>query len=234
MTQFENLQLDALLQGLQQGAVASEKEALLLADVDDTARLAATAAVLRDQGQRRIPARELVPGDVVVLEGGDKVPADVRFIEVNNMHVDESSLTGESMPVTKNTDLLAGPNLVPGDQTNIGFSGTYVTRGTARAIVVETGRKTVFGQVVDMVEAADKGETPLQRKMKEFVHTLIIAIFVVGALNFIFSTWIGFAISYSFLGAVSLGDAIIGSSSGFVGPTHIVLDSVSLWPRRSS
>ena len=137
------------------------------------------------------------------------MPADVRFIEVSNVHVDESSLTGESMPVAKNIDTLTGPNLVPGDQTNIGFSGTYVTRGSARAIVVETGRETVFGRVADMVEAADSGPTPLQRQMKEFVQTLIIAILVVGAINFVVGAWLGYAISYSFLGAVSLVVAAI-------------------------
>ena len=167
------------------------------------------ALVLRDHDQRRIPARELVPGDVVVLESGDKVPADVRFLDVSNVYVDESSLTGESVPVAKNVDLLVGPSLVPGDQTNMGFSGTYVTRGAARAIVVETGRKTAFGHVADMVEATGSGATPLQRQIKEFVQTLIIAILVVGALNFVFGAWLGYAISYSFLGAVSLVVAAI-------------------------
>lgn len=167
------------------------------------------ALVLRDKGQRRIPARELVPGDLVVLEGGDKIPADVRLVEVNNIHVDESSLTGESVPVKKKIDALSGEELVPGDQVNMGFSGTYLTQGTARAIVVETGMNTVFGRIADMVKAADTGLTPLQKKMKEFVHTLIVAILVVGAFNFGYGIYLGYSTAYSFLGAVSLVVAAI-------------------------
>ena len=165
--------------------------------------------VVRDGEQRRIPARELVPGDLVVLEGGDKIPADVRFCEVSNIHVDESSLTGESVPVKKVIEPLPGDDLVPGDQTNMGFSGTYLTQGTARALVVATGRETVFGRIADMVKAADSGMTPLQQKMKEFVHTLIIAIVVVGAFNFAYGVYLGYDTSYSFLGAVSLVVAAI-------------------------
>jgi magnesium-transporting ATPase (P-type) len=167
------------------------------------------ALVVRDNDQRRIPAKELVPGDLVVLEGGDKIPADVRFFETSNIHVDESSLTGESVPVKKNIDALAGEDLVPGDQTNMGFSGTYLTQGTARAIVVNTGMNTVFGLIADMVKAADSGLTPLQKKMKEFVRTLIIAILVVGAFNFGYGIYLGYDTAYSFLGAVSLVVAAI-------------------------
>ena len=166
------------------------------------------ALVVREKNQRRIPARELVPGDLVILEGGDKIPADVRFIETSNIHVDESSLTGESVPVKKTIQALSGEDLVPGDQTNTGFSGTYLTQGTARAIVVETGMQTVFGRIADMVKAADTGLTPLQRKMKEFVHTLIVAILLVGAFNFGYGIYLGYSTSYSFLGAVSLVAAI--------------------------
>jgi len=167
------------------------------------------ALVLRDLDQRRIPARELVPGDIVILEGGDKIPADVRFCEVSNTHVDESSLTGESVPVNKGVDSLDGEDLVPGDQKNMGFSGTYLTQGTARAIVVETGMNTVFGRIADMVKAAEAGLTPLQRKMKEFVRTLIIAILAVGAFNFGYGVHLGYDTAYSFLGAVSLVVAAI-------------------------
>jgi calcium-translocating P-type ATPase len=167
------------------------------------------ALVVRENSQLRIPARELVPGDLVVLEAGDKIPADVRFTEVANIHVDESSLTGESVPVEKIIDAVSGKDLVPGDQTNVGFSGTYLTQGTARAIVVETGIYTVFGRIADMVKSADTVTTPLQKKMKEFVHTLIIAILVVGAFNFGYGIYLGYEISYSFLGAVSLVVAAI-------------------------
>ncbi len=113
------------------------------------------------------------------------------------------------MPVKKQVEGLAGTDLVPGDQTNTGFSGTYLTQGTARAIVVETGRNTIFGQIADMVKAAQPGLTPLQRKMKEFVKSLIIAILIVGSFNFAYGVYLGYDISYSFLGAVSLVVAAI-------------------------
>jgi magnesium-transporting ATPase (P-type) len=194
--------LNAVLGFVQEGKAEGALDALRNMMVQE-------ALVLRDRNQRRIPARDLVPGDVVVLEGGDKIPADVRFIETSNIHVDESSLTGESVPVKKTIAALVGEELVPGDQTNMGFSGTYLTQGTARAVVVETGMQTVFGRIADMVKTADTGLTPLQKKMQEFVRTLIIAILVVGAFNFGYGIYLGYSSAYSFLGAVSLVVAAI-------------------------
>jgi calcium-translocating P-type ATPase len=194
--------LNAVLGSVQEGKAEGALDALRNMMVQE-------CLVMRDRDQRRIPARELVPGDVVILEGGDKIPADVRFLEVSNIHVDESSLTGESVPVQKVTAAQAGTDLVPGDQKNMGFSGTYLTQGTARGLVVETGLNTVFGRIANMVKGAEVGLTPLQRKMREFVRTLIIAILVVGAFNFAYGIYLGYAVSYSFLGAVSLVVAAI-------------------------
>jgi len=194
--------LNAVLGFVQEGKAEGALDALRNMMVQE-------CLVLRGHIQRRIPARDLVPGDLVVLEGGDKIPADLRFHEISNIHVDESSLTGESIPVQKITEPLPGMDLVPGDQKNMGFSGTYLTRGTARAIVVATGANTVFGRIADMVQAADTGMTPLQRKMQEFVRTLIIAILVVGAFNFAYGIYLGYDTAYSFLGAVSLVVAAI-------------------------
>ncbi len=194
--------LNAILGFVQEGKAEGALDALRKLMVQE-------AVVLRQLKQRRIPARNLVPGDIVILEGGDRVPADVRFFDVSNFYVDESSLTGESVPVAKTVETLTGEKLVPGDQKNMGFSGTFVTRGSARALVVETGRQTVFGRVADMVESAGSGPTPLQRQLKEFVHNLIAAILVVGAINFVVGAWLGYAITYSFLGAVSLVVAAI-------------------------
>ncbi len=194
--------LNSILGFVQEGKAEGALDALRSMMVQE-------ALVMRDGDQRRLPARELVPGDLVVLEGGDKIPADVRFVETSNIHVDESSLTGESVPVKKQIDPVSGEDLVPGDQTNMGFSGTYLTQGTARALVVETGMNTVFGRIADMVKAADAGLTPLQKKMKEFVRTLIIAILIVGAFNFGYGVYLGYSTAYSFLGAVSLVVAAI-------------------------
>ena len=194
--------LNALLGFVQEGKAEGALDALRSMMVQE-------ALVVRDGSQRRLPARELVPGDLVVLEAGDRIPADIRFLEISDAHADESALTGESVPARKQLDPVDGENLVPGDQSNMGFSGTYVTRGTARGIVVSTGRDTVFGRIADMVKAADSSLTPLQQKMKEFVRTLVAAILVVGAFNFGLGVYLGYELSYSFLGAVSLVVAAI-------------------------
>lgn len=194
--------LNALLGFVQEGKAEGALDALRSLMVPE-------CLVMRDGELMRLPSRELVPGDLVILEGGDKIPADIRFIDTSSASVDESSLTGESMPVSKTSQPIAGDNLVPGDQRNMGFSGTYLTQGTAKGVVVETGASTVFGQIADMVKAADSGQTPLQRKMSEFVHTLIKAILAVGAFNFAYGLYLGYDMGYSFLGAVSLVVAAI-------------------------
>ncbi|MEE4163061.1 MAG: HAD-IC family P-type ATPase [Woeseiaceae bacterium] len=191
------------------------------------------ALVLRAGDQQRIAARLLVPGDIVLLEGGDKIPADVRFIEVNNLHVDEASLTGESVPVAKTTGAIAGEDLVPADQANTGFSGTFVTRGSARAVVVETGRNTVFGRVADMVESAGATSTPLQRQLARFVRRLIVAILVVGAINFVVGALLGYSLPYSFLGAVSLVVAAIPEMLPALVTSILALSGVAMAKRKA-
>ncbi len=165
--------------------------------------------VVRMSERLNIPSRELVPGDIVEMEGGDKIPADVRFLKVQNVQVDESLLTGESVPVTKQTGELKGEDLVPGDQKNMGFSGTYLTQGTALAVVSKTGDHTVFGKIAGLVKAAAVHSTPLQRKLGRFIRTLIIAILSIGMINFIAGIFLGYEISYSLLGTISLVVAAI-------------------------
>jgi magnesium-transporting ATPase (P-type) len=165
--------------------------------------------VVRDGELIRIPSKDLVPGDIVELEGGDKIPADVRFVRVHNAQVDESALTGESVPVTKSVDVIEGENVVPGDQKNMGFSGTYLTQGTAKAVVVEIGDTTVFGEIAGMVKVAAAHSTPLQRKLSRFIKTLIVAILSIGGVNFVSGIFLGYEISYSLLGAISLVVAAI-------------------------
>jgi calcium-translocating P-type ATPase len=195
--------LNAILGFVQEGKAEGALDALRNMMVQE-------CLVVRAGNQHQIAARDLVPGDIVLLEGGNKIPADVRFIKTNNAHIDESSLTGESVPVQKTIDALpAGVELVPGDQRNMGFSGTYLTQGSALTVVVAIGARTVFGRIADLVQAADAGTTPLQKKMQEFVRTIIIAILIIGALNFLLGVYLGYAVSYSFLGAVSLVVAAI-------------------------
>ena len=188
---FSVVLLNAVLGFVQEGKAEGALDALRNMMVQE-------CLVVRDGERQRLAAIELVPGDIVVLEAGDKVPADVRFLEVSNLHADESSLTGESVPVEKTTDALANEALVPGDQRNIGFSGTYISQGGAQALVFATGSATAFGQIADMVKAAESTATPLQQKMQEFVRSLIVAILAVGAFNFFYGLYLGYAMSYSF------------------------------------
>jgi calcium-translocating P-type ATPase len=165
--------------------------------------------VIREGVQRRLLSTELVPGDVIVLESGDRVPADVRLLRASNFHIDESSLTGESVPVRKHADALQGERLVPGDQRNIGFSGTFVTQGSALALVFATGSQTVFGQIADSVAHTVALKTPLQRQLQRFIHTLIVVIGLLGLANFAWGLYVGYPAAYSFMGAVALVVAAI-------------------------
>jgi len=218
--------LNAVLAYVQEEKADSALEALRNLMVQE-------ALVMRDGNQQRIPARLLVPGDIVLLEGGDKIPADVRFIQVNNLYVDEASLTGESVPVAKIIDALAGEGLVPADQTNTGFSGTFVTRGSGRAIVVETGRRTVFGRLADMVEAVGDGATPLQRQLARFVRRLIGVILVIGSVNFVVGALLGYSLPYSFLGAVSLVVAAIPEMLPALVTSVLALSGIAMAKRQA-
>ncbi len=132
------------------------------------------ANVLRDGKTRRIPAKALVPGDILVLESGDKVAADGRIIETVNLEVNEATLTGESMPVTKDSVTLRLDHPALGDQRNMVFAGTVVTGGRGRAIVVATGMKTELGKIAGMIDTAAEDETPLQRRLAQMGRWLVL------------------------------------------------------------
>ncbi|PYI54645.1 calcium-translocating P-type ATPase, SERCA-type [Paenibacillus flagellatus] len=134
---------------------------------------APSAKVLRDGTLAQIPAKELVPGDVVLIESGDRIPADVRWIETNSLYVEESALTGESVPVGKHTEALGGGDVPLGDQKNVGFMGTMATRGTAKGIVVRTGMDTEMGKIADLIQNTETMETPLQHRLEQLGKVLI-------------------------------------------------------------
>lgn len=160
--------------------------------------------VIREGHQQMIPTRELVPGDVVVLNGGDKVPADLRLFECSDAAADEAMLTGESVPVDKTVEPVDRPNLTPGDQTCMAFSGTFLARGHALGVVASSAKYTQFGRIASMVTHTESAATPLQRKISDFTHTLIIAILSVGIVNFGLGALFGYTLAYSFLASVSL------------------------------
>ena len=123
---------------------------------------APTATVLRDHEEVDVPAPELVPGDVILLRAGGKASADARLSEVASLQVEESALTGESLPVEKQTAAIADGECPVGDRTNMVYAGTTVTYGRGRAVVVATGMKTEFGGIARMLQTIELGKTPLQ------------------------------------------------------------------------
>ncbi len=139
------------------------------------------ATVLRDGQKKDIDSKELVPGDMIILETGDKVPADSRLIEVFNLQTQEAALTGESQPVKKHTNVL-GEKIAIADMKNMVFSGTIVVSGRAKAVVVSTGMQTEIGKIAAMIEKVEQEPTPLQKKMNglgKLLGKIVIAIAVV-------------------------------------------------------
>jgi Ca2+-transporting ATPase len=143
---------------------------------------APTATVLRDGVEVKVPARDLVPGDVIVLHTGDRIPADARLIEAFNMQVEESALTGESIPVEKHIRALENEELPVGDRKNMVYAGTAVTYGRGKALVVATAMQTEFGKIAKMLQDVETSRTPLQQNLDKVGTVLARAAFVVVAI----------------------------------------------------
>lgn len=170
--------------------------------------LAPLAVAIRDGKKVRLPASELVPGDVVVLEGGDKVPADLRMFRVKNMHIDEAPLTGESMSVSKTIEALQGD--VPlGDRRNLAFAGTLATSGTAAGLVVATGDQTQIGRIAGMLQDVEGVETPLIRRLAKFSKVITVAIILFCVLVFVAGIFTGKAVPEMLMAAVALAVSAI-------------------------
>ena len=145
---------------------------------------AAQAQVLRGGQPQPVPAADLVPGDIVLLEAGNQIPADLRLLEVAQLKVDESTLTGESVTVEKRTEALVGDKLALGDRINLGFKGTTVTHGRARGVVVATGMGAELGKVGGLLnDAMDRG-TPLQLRLARFSKQLSLIVLLICAALF--------------------------------------------------
>jgi len=167
------------------------------------------AVVVRDGRRQEIAAEDLVPGDVVVLASGDKVPADLRLAEVKTLRVDEAALTGESVPVEKAPAAVA-PEASIGDRTSMAYSGTLVTYGQARGIVVATGAGTEIGRISGMLREVEELATPLTRKMAVFARWLSLAILVASVAVFAFGMLVrGYPADEMFLAVVGLAVAAI-------------------------
>ena len=137
------------------------------------------AHVLRDGEPKDVPATEVVPGDILRLEMGDRLPADARLIESHNIYTDEASLTGESMPVKKEADKIFNRNIPLADQSNMVHAGTAITSGRGLAVVTETGMNTEIGRIAGFISEAGEKETPQQKRMRQLGRQLGIAILII-------------------------------------------------------
>ncbi|MFC1944608.1 cation-translocating P-type ATPase [Chloroflexota bacterium] len=195
---------NAVIGFVQEGKAEASMEAV-------TKMMVPECTVLRDGEQKDIPARELVPGDIVLLEEGDRVPADLRLLYARNLSADEAALTGESVPVEKGTESIPKPNLPPGDQLCIAFSGTFIARGSGRGVVVRTGEQTEIGKIARLMKETPRAvAAPLIRKIAEFTKLLVIVVLSLAVLNLLFGITLGgYDLVNSFLASVSLAVAAI-------------------------
>ncbi|MDJ0745070.1 MAG: cation-transporting P-type ATPase [Xenococcaceae cyanobacterium MO_167.B27] len=164
--------------------------------------------VLRERQTLRIPSRDLVPGDVVWLASGDKVPADLRLLKVRSLQVDESALTGESVPVDKSIQPVA-PDTPLAERTNMAYAGSFVTFGQGKGIVVATANNTEVGQISQAMENRVSLSTPLTRKFAKFSRTLLYGVLTLASLTFVIGLGQGESWFYMFEATVALAVSAI-------------------------
>lgn len=147
--------------------------------------------VRRNGVVQQVKSEELVPGDIILLEAGDIVPADVRLLSTHNLKIEEAALTGESVPVEKNSAVMSEENPPLGEQHNLGFMNTNVTYGTAEAVVTATGMDTEVGHIASMLDDVEQAMTPLQKNITHLSKVLSVLILVIAVAIFIFGTITG-------------------------------------------
>ena len=166
------------------------------------------AQVVRDGRTQAVPSSDLVPGDVVLLASGDKVPADVRLVSLTNLHVEEAALTGESLPSAKAVAPVPEETSI-GDRRSMAFGGTLVTSGTARALVVATGDATELGRIAHMLEDATPLQTPLTKALASMGKWLTVALLALSVVLFVVSHLRGYSVADALLVAITLAVASI-------------------------
>jgi Ca2+-transporting ATPase len=167
------------------------------------------ARVLRDGMETRIPASDLVPGDIVLLEAGDRIPADIRWIQAVNVEVEESALTGESHPVGKRVAPLTDELTPMADRNNMGYMGTALVNGRGAGVVVATGMDTEMGVIAGMIQSVEEEETPLQKRLAQLGKYLVAISIGVCAIVVATGVWRGEGFYKMFLAGVSLAVAAI-------------------------
>jgi magnesium-transporting ATPase (P-type) len=194
--------INALIGFIQEGKAEKAMEAI-------RGMLSPTAVVMRDGEEMELPARELLPGDIVLLKSGDRVPADMRVLQARSAQVEEAALTGESEPVSKRPGPV-GKEAVLGDRKSMAYSSTLVTQGQLRGVVVATGVHAEIGRISTMVSQVETLSTPLLRKIGAFGRSLSVAIVVISAVVFALGSFLrGFPAGEMFMVVVSLAVAAI-------------------------
>ena len=167
------------------------------------------ATALRNGLKTGIPSEQLVRGDIVLLESGDRVPADLRLIDAIELKIDESILTGESLPAEKACEAIQKENLMPGDQNNMAFMGTMVVAGRAKGVVVETGPRTILGAIARHVQEAGVTQAPLQVKFNRFTNGIAVLVLLAAGALVLLGLWTGEGLKDIFMTAVAAAVAAI-------------------------
>ena len=218
--------LNAVVGMRQEGKAESAMNAL-------KSMMKATARVRRDGTEAEIPAEELVTGDVVLISAGDQVPADGRIVEASVLQIDESALTGESVPTAKSAETLPGAGLGPGDQVNMAFMNTPVTHGSGTVIVTATGAGTELGKISGMLSATAREESPLTRELNRLTLWIAAAAGLTMIVMFILGRQRGQAWDALFVSAVSLAIAAIPEALPTVTQTILSIGGVDLAKRNA-
>ena len=191
-------------------AVGYLQEAKAVAAIEALSRaMTAEATVVRAGEQLRLPATEIVPGDLVLIQGGDKVPADLRLIRSRDLRIDESALTGESVPVEKDAATPVARDAVLAERDDMAYASTLVTYGTGAGLVVATGDGTEVGKISQLIQQAHDLKTPLTRKIDQFSKVLLVVIVVLAALTFVVGLVRGEDLVEMFKASIALAVAAI-------------------------
>ncbi len=192
-----------------------------------------TIRVRRNSHMQEISARELVPGDIVLLEAGNLVPADCRLLESFNLRIQEAALTGESEPVEKEPHTLTGTDLPLGDRRNMAYMGTVVTYGRGKAVVTETGMETELGGIAEMIQTVEQEPTPLQRRLDRLGQILAVAALILVGLIFVLGLLRGEDVKLMLLTAVSMAVAAVPEGLPAVVTIALALGAQRMLKRRA-